>query len=67
MKPPLIDGCVGYIECKLWKTVPVGECYAFFGEIVFAAADSKYFKKDNWIKTEELPLHLGGNKMVYAK
>jgi len=50
-----------------WKTVPAGECYAFFGKIVYACADDKYFKKGLWIKTEELPLHLGGSKMVYAK
>lgn len=66
-KPPLIDGCIGYIECKLWKTVDAGECFAFFGKIVYASVDDKYFKKGSWIKTEELPLHLGGSKMVYAK
>lgn len=67
VKPPLIDGCIGYIECKLWKTVDAGECRVFFGKIVYAGVDEEYFKNGGWIKTGEIPLHLGGNKMVYAE
>ena len=67
VKPPTIDGCIGYIECKLWKTIDAGECYAFFGKILAAYADDKYFKKGLWIEESEIPLHLGGTKIVYFK
>lgn len=65
VKAPLIKNCIGYIECKLWKTVDAGECYAFFGRALSAYVDEKYFKKGQWIEEAEIPLHLAGNKMVY--
>ncbi|MDI6800901.1 MAG: flavin reductase family protein [Thermodesulfovibrionales bacterium] len=67
VKAPLIEGCIGYIECKLWKTVEAGECYAFFGNVLHAEADEKYFKKDAWTKTSGIPFHLSGAKIVYFK
>jgi flavin reductase (DIM6/NTAB) family NADH-FMN oxidoreductase RutF len=65
VKSPVIDDCVGHIECKLWKTVDAGECYAFFGNVLHAEADEKYFKQGAWTETAEIPLHLSGAKMVY--
>jgi len=67
MKPPIIDGCIGHIECKLWKTINAGECYAFFGKVLAAYADDKYFNKGLWIEEAEIPLHLGGARVVYFK
>jgi flavin reductase (DIM6/NTAB) family NADH-FMN oxidoreductase RutF len=67
VKPPVIDSCVGHIECRLWKTVESGECYAFFGEVLSAYADDKYFKKGMWMKEAEIPLHLAGSRMVYFR
>lgn len=67
VKAPIIIDCIGHIECKVWKTVDAGECYAFFGKTLSAYADDKYFKKGLWIEKAEIPLHLGGNKMVYLK
>lgn len=67
VKSPLVEGCVGYIECKLWKIVEAGECYAFFGRVLNAEADEKYFKKGAWTKTAEIPFHLGGSRIVYFK
>lgn len=66
IKAPLIDGCIGYLECELIRVIEAGECYAFFGRIINAAVDDKYFKDGLWSKVEEIPLHLGGNTMVYA-
>lgn len=65
VKPPLIEGCIGYVECKLWKAVDAGECFAFFGKIVAAYADDKYMKNGLWDKDAGIPLHLGGARMVY--
>lgn len=67
VKAPLVDGCIGYIECKLWKAVDAGECYAFFGKVISAYADNKYLKKGLWAETAEIPLHLGGSRIVYFK
>ncbi len=67
LKVPLIKDCIGFIECKLFKTVEVGECYAFFGNVVYAQADDKFFKKGLWLKDADIPMHLGGSKIVYFK
>jgi flavin reductase (DIM6/NTAB) family NADH-FMN oxidoreductase RutF len=67
VKSPVIDECIGHIECKLWKTVDAGECYAFFGKVLRAEADDSYFKKGAWTEAAEIPLHLSGAKMVYFR
>jgi flavin reductase (DIM6/NTAB) family NADH-FMN oxidoreductase RutF len=67
LKTPIINGCIGYIECKLWKTVDAGECYAFFGKVLHAEVDDSYFKKGAWTEAAEIPFHLGGNRMVYFR
>jgi flavin reductase (DIM6/NTAB) family NADH-FMN oxidoreductase RutF len=67
VKAPVISDCIGHIECKVWKAVDAGECFAFFGKVLSAYADIKYFRKGLWSKQAEIPLHLGGPKMVYFK
>lgn len=67
VKSPIIEGCIGYIECKLWRAVDAGECYAFFGKVLTAYADEIYLKKGLWSDTAEIPFHRGGSKMVYFK
>ncbi len=67
VKSPVIDGCVGHIECKVWKTVDAGECYAFFGNVISAYADEKYMRNGLWTKEAEIPLHLGGARIVYFR
>ncbi len=62
---PVIEGCAGYIECKLWKTVDAGECYAFFGKVVASYVDDRYVSKGLWTRDAGIPLHLGGSKIVY--
>lgn len=57
----------GMKKIKLWKAVDAGECFAFFGSVVSAYADDKYMKKGLWTEEAEIPLHLGGARMVYAK
>lgn len=67
VRAPLIGGCIGYIECRLWKAVDAGECYAFFGNVVSASAEHKYIKNGLWSKEAEIPFHLGGNRIVYFR
>lgn len=66
VSPPLIEGCIGFIECRLWKTVDAGECYAFFGKILSASADDTRFRRSMWTQKAAIPFHLGGSKMVYC-
>jgi flavin reductase (DIM6/NTAB) family NADH-FMN oxidoreductase RutF len=67
VRAPIISDCIGHIECKLWKAVDAGECYAFFGKVLSAYADDKYFMKGLWTEKAGIPLHLGGPKIVYFK
>lgn len=67
VKPPLIDGCMGFIECRLWTTFDTGECYAFFGIILSTYGDDKYFRKGLWGDEAEISPHLGGNKIGYCR
>ncbi len=65
--PPAVAGCAGYIECKLWKTVDAGECHVFFGKVLSAYADEIYVEKGLWKGNAEIPLHLGGSRIVYFR
>lgn len=67
VKPPLIEDCLGYIECKLWKAIEAGECYAFFGKVLYAEADDEYLSGGLWKDSAEIPLHLGGRRIVYFR
>ncbi len=67
IKPPIIKKCAGYIECRLWKTVDAGECYAFFGKVLSAYADERRRKNGLWTREAEIPLHLGGSRIVYFR
>lgn len=67
IKSPMIKGCAGYIECCLKRSIEVGECYAFFGDVLSAYAESQYLQKGLWSERTEIPLHLGGSRIVYFK
>lgn len=67
VKPPRVRGCVGFIECRVSRTVRAGECHAFFGDVVAAAAEEEFFEDGMWNPTAEIPLHLAAKRMVYMK
>jgi flavin reductase (DIM6/NTAB) family NADH-FMN oxidoreductase RutF len=67
VKVPIVSNCIGHIECRAWKIIEAGECYAFFGKVLSAYADTRYFKKGLWTEVAEIPFHLGGSRMVYFK
>ncbi len=64
VKAPVVEGCLGFIECRLWKTVEAGECFAFFGEVLSARADEERFRDGLWTVEAEVPFHLGGSRIV---
>lgn len=61
---PLIEGCIGFLECKVESTIDAGECYAFLAEVLKGSVEEKYFVKNLWI-SDSVPMHLGGRKIVY--
>jgi flavin reductase (DIM6/NTAB) family NADH-FMN oxidoreductase RutF len=61
---PLIEGCIGFLECKVDATVDAGECYAFLADVINSSVDERYFIKNLWI-SDSVPMHLGGGKIVY--
>lgn len=64
---PIMEGCIGYLECKLHQTFDVGECTSIVGEVVDAYADSALFKDGVWdVDKAEPLLHLGGSMFTSA-
>ncbi|HEX7641327.1 MAG TPA: flavin reductase family protein [Burkholderiaceae bacterium] len=63
---PLIDGCVGWLECRVIPEPQVQQRYdLFIGEIVAAWADVRAFKNGHWVFEEGGPRSIhyvaGGN------
>jgi len=60
---PLIEGCVGYIECGLVDALRTGDHMLLVGQVLAASADAEAFDK-TWLleDDDEKPLHhLGAN------
>jgi flavin reductase (DIM6/NTAB) family NADH-FMN oxidoreductase RutF len=63
LNAPLLEGCVGWVECALEDMIPMGDHLLCIGRVVAASADDEAFD-DHWLlKTPDTkPLHyLGGN------
>jgi len=67
VKAPIVEGCIGYIECRVLRYVVAGECNAFFGEVMSAYADKGFFKRGSWVDIADIPFHLAGKRMVYFR
>ena len=59
-KLPKIAECVACLECSLIETKEISDHYLFFGEVVYAEAESSLFINDFWDTNKvELIFHLG--------
>jgi flavin reductase (DIM6/NTAB) family NADH-FMN oxidoreductase RutF len=58
---PLIEGCIGYIECGLEDALRIGDHTLFVGRVVAASADDEAFK-ETWLLADDdyKPLHYLG-------
>jgi flavin reductase (DIM6/NTAB) family NADH-FMN oxidoreductase RutF len=58
---PLIEGCIGYIECGLEDALRVGDHTLFVGRVVAASVDDEAFD-ETWLLADDdhKPLHYLG-------
>jgi flavin reductase (DIM6/NTAB) family NADH-FMN oxidoreductase RutF len=58
---PLLEGCVGWIECGVHDAYPIGDHTLFIGKVVAASAEKDAFD-DTWLlnDADEKPLHYLG-------
>ena len=58
---PLLEGCVGWIECGVHDAYAIGDHTLFIGKVVAASAEKDAFD-DTWLLTDddEKPLHYLG-------
>jgi flavin reductase (DIM6/NTAB) family NADH-FMN oxidoreductase RutF len=64
VEAPLIEGCIGYIECGLEDALRIGDHTLFVGRVVAASVDDEAFD-ETWLLADDdhKPLHyLGLNR-----
>ncbi len=58
---PIINECIGHIECKLHEAREAGDHFIFSGQVVHASARAEYFMGGFWdTRKVKLLFHLGG-------
>ncbi|MFY9177589.1 MAG: flavin reductase family protein [Caldicoprobacterales bacterium] len=60
VKVPLIDECIGHIECKVVNEHITGDHVFFVGEVIAAYAREDLFISTSWAEDASLLHHLGG-------
>ena len=64
VNPPIIDKCMGHLECKVINEVEVGESSLFIAEVLDAYAVKELFDK-NWVIDKAKPLlHLRYKRFI---
>ncbi len=62
---PIIEECIGHLECKVMSWYEIGECTLIVGEVLSAYADEDKLYRGNWdVRKAEVLLHLGGSVFV---
>ena len=56
---PLVEGCIGWLECRLIEEPHAQTAYdTFFGEVVSARADARVFDRGRWsLRDDNRDLH----------
>ncbi len=67
-RAPVLQDCLGYMECKVVNRVPAGDHTVYIAEVVSAAAEDTVFD-GAWLPSEgaSLLFHLGGPRFVVAE
>lgn len=67
VKPPIINECIGHLECRVLNSIDIGESTLFIGEVLEAYADKEFFQEGIWnIESVGILLHLGGDRFAIA-
>lgn len=61
VSPPVIKECVAHLECKLERTIELGDHTLFVGKVISARASEECFDKSYDLKKFQPLLHLRGN------
>ena len=61
---PLINECIGHIECMVRDAKEVGDHVVFIGEPIFASADELYFNEIWDVDKVKLIYHLGAENFT---
>jgi len=63
---PIIDECIGHLECRLWKTVSAEGVDLFIADVKSAYAE-KSLLNETWKDKAKVLLHLGGKSFAIPK
>ena len=58
---PIIKECIAHLECKLEKTIKIGEHILCIGKVMAAYASQKYYKRHYDLRQHQPLLHIRGN------
>ena len=64
VSPPIIKECVAHVECKLERTVDLGDHTLFIGRVVAAYASRKCFERSYNLKQFHPLLHIRGTSFT---
>jgi len=67
VRPPVVEECVGHLECRVVEEIAVGECTLFVGEVLEAYASSSAFNRGWSLRDVDLLLHLWGRRFAIPK
>ena len=67
VKAPIVEECLGHLECKLEKSVDAGECKIYVARVLAAYAEEGLFKEGVWAENVDVLLHLGGKLFTTPK
>jgi len=56
---PIIEQCIGHLECRLVDFMKVGECNLYVGEVLAAYADEDLMTNGMWNERANVLLHVG--------
>ncbi len=64
VKSPVIKECLGWLECKVGKSVEAGDHTLFIAEVLICKVDEGMFKETWNPERSRVLLHLGGDRYI---
>lgn len=61
VKPPIIEECIGHIECRVVNPISTGDHTLFIGEVLAAYADEELYTNMWEVQKAKPLLHVGGD------